>query len=288
MIKGTAEQTVLWYETLPVATCFMMLSTGGCMDVATINCAKCPAKKGHSFRLLERNEEGGSSGDTCFTYLELNGANVNIWVILQKYLWKVMINNNGNIAQSTHLEIVSFDYWNHSPRWQIGRPVTRAYRKIVSCSWRLIYLESPWPISRNLSMRASNTCLSTPRHVWICLGWPFSSSSTQSCLLRIEVWYGTLMLYCCMILIASGIMTLITRTRICCMIWANNSCCERVRQGAGNMMGVISMGHSETLYMCSMNLHNFSTHFSSVTLQIFICQSQCLFAVTENSSGTHW
>jgi hypothetical protein len=43
-------------------------------------------RKGHNFRLLKSCDEGGSLGDICFIYLELNGANAKIRAILWKYL----------------------------------------------------------------------------------------------------------------------------------------------------------------------------------------------------------
>ena len=94
--------------------------------------------------------------------------------------------------ESSHLEIVSLERWNRSPRCRTDSPVTDAYRKIASFSSNETYLDRLIPASWSAHTRWWNTCWWIPSSVCIHLGWPCKSSSTQPSPVRIEVWYGVL------------------------------------------------------------------------------------------------
>jgi hypothetical protein len=48
-----------------------------------------------------------------------------------------------------HFDIVSFEHWKCSARWYTEMPVTQAYRKMASCSSRVMCFESLIPPLRS-------------------------------------------------------------------------------------------------------------------------------------------
>lgn len=52
-----------------------------------------------------------------------------------------------------YLKIISFEHWNCSPMWWTDKPVTQAYKNIVSCSSDETFLVALYPAFCSLAMR---------------------------------------------------------------------------------------------------------------------------------------
>lgn len=121
-----------------------------------------------------------------------------MWAILQKYLrvaqraWGWENTKSDDNVHPTYLEIILPVCWNHSPTCSEVNLVTHVYRKMASCSSKVIYFKLPCPMWCNTKINSLKTYLCTPSSVRMHLGWPWRSSWTHASPDRIDVWYGCL------------------------------------------------------------------------------------------------